>query len=66
MCKLFVLDKNMWNYIIVYKLFVLDKNTWNHITMCKLFVLDRNIWYHITEKKPLKKHKKDKCTIVAQ
>ena len=43
--KLFVLDRNTWNYITVCKLFVLDGNTWNYITVCKLLVLDWNTCY---------------------
>ena len=30
-------------------LFVLDRNTWYHMIVFKLFVLDRKTWYHITE-----------------
>ena len=29
MYKLFVLDRNTWNYATIYKLFVFDRNTWN-------------------------------------
>ena len=28
----------------MYKLFVLDRNTWNYTTVRKLYVLDRNNW----------------------
>ena len=44
-CKLFVLDKNTWNYTTEYKLFVLDKNTWKYTSENKLFVLDKSTWY---------------------
>ena len=26
----------------MYKLFILERNTWNYMTMCKLFVFDRD------------------------
>ena len=45
--KLFVFDRNTWIYITVSKLFVFDGNTWNHTTVLKLFVFDRNTWYDI-------------------
>ena len=42
--KLFVLNRNTWNYIIVYELLVLDRNIWNPSTVSRLFVLNRNTW----------------------
>ena len=37
--KLFVLDKNTWNYIIAYRLLALDRNIFNHIILYKLLVM---------------------------
>ena len=41
MHKLFVLDKNTWNYTTVWKLFVLDGNTLYHITVYKQMIIDK-------------------------
>ena len=60
MYKLFVWDRNTWNYTTVCKLFVLGRDTWNYTTLSKLFVLDRNTWYHKTIYKQLYK----KCKYV--
>ena len=37
------------------KLFVLNRNTWNYTTASKLYALDCNSWYYITVQKHLRK-----------
>ena len=55
--ELVVLDRDTWNYIIVYKLFVSDLNIWNHMTVnylhFDLLVAAMIVYnYHISYLKP--------------
>ena len=44
MYKLYLLDRNTWNYKILYKLLLLDRNNWNYKILYKLLLFDRNTW----------------------